>query len=247
MRKTLKFGRLPVKHDERNLQFANYITPKLAPPPSAVDNISKAYKLVCCLSRDSLFPMDGNDKWGDCTVAGGAHAITLFRAMIGQKYVPSSDDVVSEYLKLTGGTDTGVYELDLLNAWRKDGMFGDKILAHVEVNPKNHTHVQQSIQLFGGLLVGMVTTQDCINQFWAHQMWTPGPLTGGLHAVFVANYDPNRLTVLTWGKTQDASWDWWDECIDEAHAILPPEAANNLFQPGFNLGQLQADLIEVTK
>ena len=50
------------------------------------------------------------------------------------------------------------------------------------------------------------------------------------------------VTVLTWGNTQQATWGWWDECVDEAYAILPPEAQNPDFAPGFNIAQLQADL-----
>ena len=50
------------------------------------------------------------------------------------------------------------------------------------------------------------------------------------------------MTVLTWGNTQQATWAWWDECVDEAYAILPPEAKKPGFAPGFDLAQLQADL-----
>jgi hypothetical protein len=50
------------------------------------------------------------------------------------------------------------------------------------------------------------------------------------------------VTVLTWGNTQQATWDWWDECVDEAYAILPPEAEKSGFAPGFNFAQLKTDL-----
>jgi hypothetical protein len=65
------------------------------------------------------------------------------------------------------------------------------------------------------------------------------------HAVYAVGYDQNFLTVLTWGNTQQATWSWWDECVDEAYAILPPEAKDPKFAPGFNLAQLQADLAAV--
>jgi len=53
------------------------------------------------------------------------------------------------------------------------------------------------------------------------------------------------VTVLTWGNTQLATWAWWDECVDEAYAILPPEAVDPNFAPGFNITQLKADLAAV--
>jgi hypothetical protein len=52
--------------------------------------------------------------------------------------------------------------------------------------------------------------------------------------VFAVEYDKNGVTVLTWGNTQRATWVWWDECVDEAYAILPPEAENPDFAPGFD-------------
>ena len=41
---------------------------------------------------------------------------------------------------------------------------------------------------------------------------------------------------------QQGSWAWWDECVDEAHAILPPEAQKPGFAKGFDFAQLQTDL-----
>lgn len=32
------------------------------------------------------------------------------------------------------------------------------------------------------------------------------------------------------GNTQQGTWAWWDECVDEAYAILPPPGAKIGFQ-----------------
>ena len=109
------------------------------------------------------------------------------------------------------------------------------------VDPKNHTHIQQAIQLFGGVYIGFQVQQNCIEQFNARQPWTPGPLTQDGHAVFAVAYDQNTVTVLTWGNTQQGTWGWWDECVDEAYAIVPPEAKDHDFS-GFDLAQLESDL-----
>jgi hypothetical protein len=37
----------------------------------------------------------------------------------------------------------------------------------------------------------------------------------------------------------------WDECVDEAYTIVPQEAKNPAFAPGFNVAQLRADLEQV--
>jgi hypothetical protein len=51
--------------------------------------------------------------------------------------------------------------------------------------------------------------------------------------------------VLTWGNTQLGTWAWWDECVDEVYAIVPQQAQNPDFAPGFNVAQLEADLKQV--
>ena len=61
------------------------------------------------------------------------------------------------------------------------------------------------------------------------------------HAVYAVGFDPNNVTVLTWGNTQQGTWAWWDECVDEAYAIVPPEAKDKQFS-GFDLAQLETDL-----
>jgi hypothetical protein len=242
---TYRFGKHPPKVDYRTLRFKSYVTAALAPPPPAYNVLTSVYAKLKINNPATLFPMDGNDTLGDCTIAGVAHAITTYQGLIGKKTIMAQAAVVKLYYHLTGGVDSGLQELDVLNYWRQTAVDNDKILAYVSIDPKNHTHVQQAIQLFGGVYLGFQVQQNCVQEFDAHQPWTPGPLTNDGHAVFAVGYDPNQLTVLTWGNTQQATWPWWDECVDEAYAILPPEAAKPGFAPGFNMAQLQADLGDV--
>ena len=41
------------------------------------------------------------------------------------------------------------------------------------------------------------------------------------------------------------TWAWWDECVDEAYALLPTDAEKAGFAPGFNFAQLKTDLAAV--
>jgi len=208
--------------------------------------LARVYQNLKTSNPAVLFPMDGNDTYGDCTIAGVAHAITMYHGMTGpQKVIMSKANVVKLYMHLTGGVDSGLNELDVLNYWRQNAIDGDEILAFASINPKNHTHVQQAIRLFGGVYLGFQVQQNCIQEFDAHQPWTPGPLTNDGHAVFAVGYDQTNVNVLTWGNTQLGAWAWWDECVDEAYAILPPEAKAADFEPGFNFAQLKADLGDV--
>ncbi|MFI4935402.1 MAG: hypothetical protein ACHP7N_12330 [Caulobacterales bacterium] len=240
-----RFGKHPPKIDYRSLRLKTYLTAALPAPPASVDNLQRVYTELRTNDPTALFPMDGNDTLGDCTIAALAHAITLYRGLTAQRKIMAKTAVTKLYFHLTGGVDSGLNELDVLNYWQKTTVDGDKILAYATIDPKNHTHVQQAIQLFGGVYLGFQVQQNAIQEFDARQPWTPGPLTNDGHAVFATGYDGDGVTVLTWGNTQQATWAWWDECVDEAYAILPPEAEAKTFDPGFNFAQLQSDLAEV--
>ncbi len=240
-----RFGKHPPKADYRTLRFRNYLTPAIPPPPPSYNALDRVYSGLGTNDPTQLFPMDGNDRLGDCTIAALAHAVTTYRGLVRKRDIMAEQAVVKLYFHLTGGVDSGLNELDVLNYWRQHKVAGDEILTYVTVDPKNHTHVEQAIQLFGGVYLGFQVQQNAIQDFDAHRPWTPGPLTNDGHAVFAVGYDPNGVTVLTWGSTQQGTWAWWDECVDEAYAILPPEAEREGFAPGFNFAQLKTDLAAV--
>ena len=242
---TYCFGKDPVKSKYKTLRFDDF-SAALPPPPASFSNLSRIYAALKVSDPARLFPMDGNDTESDCTFAGRAHLITAFRGLIGQLSVMPAAAVVSAYLKWTKGQDIGANELDLLTDWRKHPFGGDKILGFASADPKNHTHVKQIIQLFGGNYLGFQCQENVIKDFDAHRPWTPGKLTNEGHAVVALDYDPDTVTVLTWGGVQQGTWPWWDECVDETYAVLPPEAANPNFAPGFDIAKFKAALAEVT-
>jgi hypothetical protein len=244
-KRPFRFGKHPTKRDYRTLLLRDYLTSSLAPPPASVDVLARVYSKLGISDPTELFPMDGNDTLGDCTIAALAHATTTYNGLVGKKRIVSQKVVEKTYYHLTGGVDSGCNELDVLNYWRQKSVSNEKILAYVSIDVHNHTHVQQAVQLFGGAYIGFQVQENCQEEFNAGEPWTPGPLTQDGHAVYVVGYDSAGVTVLTWGNTQKATWDWWDECVDEAYAILPPQAKKTDFAPGFDFDQLQADLNDV--
>ena len=242
---SFRFGKHAPKQDYRTLRLKKYLTSKLAAPPPSYDVLPKVYSKLRISDPASLFPMDGNDTLSDCTIAALAHAVTVYRGLVGKKKIWAKPNIIKLYMHLTGGVDSGLNELDVLNYWQSNPASGDKILAYASIDVKNHTHIKQAVQLFGGVYLGFQVQENCVEDFHAKKPWKPGPLTNDGHAVFVVGYDNTGVTVLTWGNTQKATWAWWDECVDEAYAILPPEAKKTDFAPGFDFNLLKADLAEV--
>src|ERR1017187_8792598 len=142
------FGKLSKRSDYRTLRFQDFITPALAAPPTS-DSILARVLANLKASAQTLFPMDGNDQYGDCTIAARAHAVTVFQGLTSKEVIFPPAMVEKLYFSLAGEQDTSIDELSVLNYWRKN-VGGDKLLAYVSIKPGNHEHVQQAIQLFGG-------------------------------------------------------------------------------------------------
>jgi hypothetical protein len=240
-----RFGKHPPKHDYRTLRFKDYLTSKLPAPAAEYNVLTRVYDNLGTSQAATLFPMDGNDTLGDCTIAALAHATTVYSGLVNKKNILPKQAVVKLYMSLTGGIDSGMNELDVLNYWRKNSVAGDQVLAYVSLDPKNHIHVQQAASLFGGVYIGFQVQANCLQEFEARQPWQAGPLTTDGHAVYTVAYNAAGVTVLTWGNTQQGTWAWWDECVDEAYAIVPSDAKDPKFAPGFDVQQLLTDLNDV--
>ena len=232
----LKTGKHPKKNDFRTLRFKDY-SKALPPAP-------RSYDVLFRIPGDpkTLFPMDGNDQYGDCTCAALAHAETIFNALTGTTVIPTAEQVIEFYNKMTNNHDEGCNELDILNYWKKHTVIDDKLMAYTEIDPKNTEHIRQGIAMFGGVYLGFQCQKNVLSDFEAGRPWTPGKLMNDGHAVYAVAYDVDTVTVLTWGSTQKGTWAWWNECVDEAYALLPLEAEQPGFAPGFNFAQLKADL-----
>ena len=239
-----RHGKLAKKSDYRTLRMSSYLK-SVPTAPEAVDNIGRA---VTATKSDvgTLFPLDGNGNYGNCTICGLAHLETLWEAFLGKTLIPAQSLVEKTYFQLTGGADTGLAELDVLNWWRKNRFNGSNILCYVSVDPSNMEHVKLAISMFGALYLGLQCTSEIDQQFEAQVPWTPGKLTTDGHCVVVPNYNPTLLRCLTWGGDQDMTYDFWKQCVDECYAPVPFEATLPGFSPIWDWSQLNADLRLVT-
>ena len=238
----MKFGKHAPKLSYKTKKFASYLAETLPTPPAQFSILDTVYRNLGISDPSVLFPLDSNDEYGDCTCAALAHAETVFNGLVGVNKIMASADVLALYMKLTGGEDSGMAELDVLNYWKANQVEGDEIINYVSIDPKNHAHVMLAMVMFGGCYIGFQVQENAISDFDAKKIWTPGNLTEDGHAVYAVSYNPEGVTVLTWGSTQGGTWDWWDQTVDEAYAVLAPEAQKTGFAAGFNFAQLQADM-----
>jgi len=242
----MKLGRKAVKTDSRTLMLANYFTTALPPAPPAQDWTKGIQSWGMML----------NDTLSDCTIAAVGHAVQVFSANSSTEITVPDSEVLHYYEKWDGykpsdpSTDQGGIELDVLNDWQKSEFNKHKLIAFADPAFANLEEIRQAITLFGGVYIGLSLPLSAQTQ----TIWdvVPGgganakPGSWGGHAVFVPAYDANCFTCITWGQLQTMTVAFWNEYVDEAHALLSHDWLSAKGSPeGLNLAQLKSDLAQI--
>ena len=76
-----RFGKHPPRKDYRTLLMRNY-TSALPAPADKYNVLDVVYKNLGVKDPTTLFPMDGNDQYGDSTIAAAGHAITVYNGLV---------------------------------------------------------------------------------------------------------------------------------------------------------------------
>jgi hypothetical protein len=239
----MRLGRKAIRTDTRTLQLAKYITATLPPAPPEKDWTKGIQNWGMML----------NDKHGDCTIAAAAHAVQVWSANTkGEITVP--DSVILSYYELWDGytpsdpnTDEGGVELNVLTRWTKETFNNHKLIAYADPAYTNLESIRQAINLFGGVYIGIAlpitaqkqTVWDVVENGGADAK----PSSWGGHAVFVPKYDATSFTCITWGGLKTMTVPFWQQYVDEAHALLSHDWLQTKGSPsGFKLTELKSDL-----
>src|SRR5664279_3119373 len=134
-----KLGALPPVKPYGLSTLATYAHGKLPAPPEAVGvPVVGDWRMML------------NDTYGDCTVAGVGHAIQAFNVEVNEHdSVPTDHDIEATYFHLTGGSDSGCVEADVLQEWHRNGLFGHKIAGYAPVEHGDLTGFHQAIAFYG--------------------------------------------------------------------------------------------------
>jgi hypothetical protein len=251
----LRLGKLPPKDDPRTLMLVDYIDVEALPPiPAAMDWTGKV----------PTWPMYGNDQLRDCTCAAAGHMIQAWTFNAGHPKTPTTAAVEKIYWETgsppaptgypEGPTDTGRYELDVLNYWRKTGVGRDKATAYAAIHPANVQLVKAAIFIFGGVYTGIelpVTAQR--QSVWDYVGGSGSePGSWGGHAVPYHAYDAAGVKLVTWGGLMGATWAFHQHYTDEVYAVidldwLKTRTSSGMTPSGFNETQLLADLQQIAR
>lgn len=241
----LKLGRQSTRHDERTLLMSDYIDEAVLLP--------KVPRQCNWALGVTQWPMYGNDKLGDCTIAAVGHIIQTLTTAAGHPVTPPEEEILKAYIPGTGSADTGRVEIDVLNYWRNTGVAGDKLDAWVKVNAQNIAHVRLAIYLFGSVYVGLSLPENAARQSEWSMHDDGGDFDSGSwggHAVPYVAYDSHgTLTVVTWGALLKETVGFHKKYCDEVYAPLSRDflEASGKTPDGLDLSALQEDLAAIAE
>jgi len=231
---TFKLGKLAATRPHGLSDLAVYGNGKLPAPPTSVR-----------FDQGLALPIDGNDEYGDCVMAATAHLIAAWDSEVSESDpVPTGDEVVAEYLSLTGGADTGLNEANVLQTWHRAGLFGRQIAGYAPVDPRDVIGIHQAVAFYGGALFGIQVPESAQVQFQAGEPWTydpESPILGG-HAIAPLGYDSQFVYCATWGGVAPVTYPFLAALLDEVWAIIPAQFVEAGKGPSLDLVTLQRDL-----
>lgn len=249
-----KYGKLDAKRP--NMGDLNSYGP-LPTPPLSVRND----KLV----HPNLLDMDGNDEYGDCTIAGIANSVPLWNMidlLIGSKTtvpIPTKVQSVTQYFELEGSPngvpnsalDNGLCLSDVLAAARTTGLFDGtlKLPYYAPVTPTNTKLIKQAVDGYGSAYAGWQLPRSAETQMSQGKPFTVvknSPIVGG-HCMPIWGYSPSWVYVYTWDRIVPVSWRFVTTYCDEAYAIIPQGyvTAGRGPLPNESLAALEADLSQL--
>jgi hypothetical protein len=242
-----KGGRKPPDYTQPRLWADDYYRSSGLPPLAPrVDYCSKV----------PSWPMYLNDTLGDCTIAGAAHAMGAWSEYLtGNEMTLSNEQILAAYEACSGyvpgeaNTDNGCLMSDVLAYWQRTGIGGQQIQAYAQLRDTREIDLNQALQLFGTVYIGVNLPDSAETQFSAGKPWSyvKGSAMAGGHCIVLQRFAVNSdgdYTVITWGATQAMTLGFARTYIEEAWAVLSPQwlEANGSNLSGLDVAQLTADM-----
>lgn len=209
----IRLGRLKAPRERKMLQAELYLTAANLPPPKPSD----------WTKQISSWPMMGNNQFGDCVEACWGHAIMVASQYgDGSLVTPSDQEIVTTYLKQTGGRDIGLNMPDALDYWDANALSGQDIDAWGKLNVRDTKMIAITCQLFGPVPIGIELPnnfeQGVNSGQWSDTGLPPNPQLG--HCVLIAAVNSTGPIVVTWGRLVQMTWAWFLKYTEEAYLVL---------------------------
>jgi hypothetical protein len=155
-----------------------------------------------------LYPLDGNDAWGDCVPASMAHLRTSFQRRLGRNMVDGAASVIHWYIQQTndptppgpGMSAAAAFANWYAGNFPTPGNRTERAAALATVSPSTPpATLKQLCWLFRGLWLSWDLPASCFSMFAQGNWVVDGPPAGLLHMTATVGYDETGWDTATWG------------------------------------------------
>lgn len=233
-----------------HLKFRSYLN------RAALPAVPKPFGHVLANTPPGGWHMYGNDRYGDCTVAGIAHGLLVWN-WVTKKHIPlfSESSIINQYLGLTGGADTGLDPVAVASWWKSTGLVDSSGSIHKCRSYTAVTTPELAVEaafLFGFSGCAVWLPSSAMDQFDNNQVWDdtsddPNP-NEGHYIPLVGQNSAGNYMFVTWGRIQAATPDWVDKYFVGGVAYTSEDymLKSGLSPDGFNFTQLDDDMAELS-
>lgn len=232
-----KMGKLAPRRDKRTLKLSAVFDSILPPIPASFNFDDTHPKLM------GKTPMFRNDEYGCCVIASRGHGtMRLEHVEAGGVLKIKDEEVISEYMKESGGEDGGLVMLTSLQAWRKGWVVGGKtytIDAYGMLDPKRRDTIKAAMYLLNGIYCGAelpASAERQIGKVWkVVSRFNPNGARGtwGGHAMWLIGWNDIGPIAITWGKYQQMTWEFFERYFSEVYGVVDSIDSWNQ-KPGIN-------------
>jgi hypothetical protein len=245
-----RLGKRPPDPAKPRLRFGNFVNAAAVPPHPLVDPGPASLNLQ--------YPMDENDAWGDCVVAGADHALQVIHALLGIPYTNWSRDQILAYYRTQNphfdpadpdhgpgsDDDGGMFIQDFLNYLQKQGV----ILGFGSIDHTSEDELKAAVWLGLAVPTGEVLTRKNMSErIWDHYA---NDYTEGGHCTVTVDYrggSTNYEDQVSWGDLYGMTQAFIRQNVDEAwFVITEAHVAHPGFRAGFDLSSFAAAFTAMT-
>jgi hypothetical protein len=243
-RSNFALGRKPEKESSPRLHLSTFL--KATPVSPIVDNPP---------ATKTDWPMDQNDEWGCCVVAGMDHALEAIHASFGLPHTPWDRDTILAYYRTQNpgfdpsdpahgpgsNDDGGMVVQEFLSYMVKQGV----ILGFARIDQTDKAEVHAAIYL--GLAIVTGEDLDVAQQRQAVWDFVPGSASWGGHCTTWVGYDGSTDTCVTWGELVRMTDAFVQNQVSEAWFVITQAHIDNpSFRAGFDLPKFAEAYTNIT-
>lgn len=189
----------------------------------------------------------GQGAVGDCTIAGVAHQVMLWKRASSGAYPIFADATVrKQYFTLTGGQDSGLDPVKVATWWVKDGI-ADAGGNHHRIRGYSRlgdvSDLDVACYMYGCLGLILDLPNSAKYEFLNGEPWSDTSQQGasGHYAVLCGRNSAQNWTCITWGRVHAITPSWMDKYLIGAMVYYSSEY---LLPSGVSPEAIKADVLE---